>query len=266
MTIDPTAPAVLRRLRHGILTLTLNRPHRLNAIDEHLSRALGEALHEADSSPEVRVVVIHGAGRAFCAGMDLDSFMSDEPIEHPDHPDWGVAGITRQDVSVPVVAAVHGVAAGGGFEVALCADVIIAEESTRFALPEVRLGLFAAAGGLVRLPARLPRNLVNELALTGRWSTAQELAAHGVVNQVVPDGTCLEGAMAVAGQIAGNGPGAVRATKRILALSGGGHGDEDVWTVNQRLMADHFASAEAQEGVQAFKAGRTPSWAAPGAQ
>lgn len=254
-------PDVLTERHGGVLLITLNRPSRLNAINEGLARGLGEALQVANTDPGINAVVIAASGRAFCAGMDLDAFRDQEPIVHPDYPEWGIAGITQHTVAVPVIAAVHGVAAGGGFEVALCADLIIAEESARFALPEIKLGLFAAAGGLLRLPIKMPHQIANELAYTGRFVGAGELARWGVVNRVVPTGDVLGAALEVASAIADSAPRAVRATKELMSLASLSAATADSgWAANARLMGEVFATDDAREGVAAFQEKRSARW------
>ncbi|WP_432937309.1 enoyl-CoA hydratase-related protein [Kribbella sp. CA-253562] len=247
-------PDVLVEQRGAVLVLTLNRPHRLNAIDEGLSRALGDALDRADRDNGVGAVVIAAAGKAFCAGMDLDAFLGGEPIRHPERPEWGIAGIVRHQVCVPMIAAVHGVAAGGGFEIALACDLVVAEESARFALPEIKLGLFAAAGGLLRLPARIPAQVAAELAYTGRFATATELAGWGLVNRTVPDGTALDAAIELAAGIAAQAPAAVRATKQLLSRATAV--EDEAWAVNDELMRTVFSTDDAKEGVNAFLGNR----------
>lgn len=260
----------LRRPAHGddvliermgaVLLVTLNRPERLNAINEGLSRGLGDAIHLANTDRDINAMVIAASGRAFCAGMDLDAFVDDEPIVHPEHPEWGVAGIVQHPVAVPVIAAVHGVAAGGGFEIALCADLIVAEETARFALPEIKLGLFAAAGGLIRLPQSMPPRIANELAFTGRFAEAEELAHWGVVNKITPPGKAREEALKLAGSIADNAPIATRATKEVVSRAYSSASNGPGWAANARLMNDVFATSDAREGVAAFQEKRLPRW------
>jgi enoyl-CoA hydratase/carnithine racemase len=252
---------VLVQKQDRVLLVTLNRPSKLNAIDEGLSRGLGEALERAETDDDINAVVLSGNGRAFCAGMDLNAFRNGDPIVHPDRPEWGVAGIVNHPISVPIIAAVHGVAAGGGFEIALCADLIVADEAARFALPEIKLGLFAAGGGLLRLPGRMPPHLANELALTGRFASCDEMATWGIVNRVAPDGQAVTQALRIGQQIASNAPQSVRATKRLLGLARQSSADSaEGWRLNAKLMEEVFHSQDAKEGVEAFAAGRAPRW------
>lgn len=255
-----SAPVLVEK-QDRVLVVTLNRPSKLNAIEEGLSRGLGEALERAETDEEINAVVLRGNGRAFCAGMDLKAFRNGDPIVHPDRPEWGVAGIVNHPISVPIIAAVHGVAAGGGFEIALCADLIVADEGARFALPEITLGLFAAAGGLLRLPGRMPPHLANELALTGRFASCDEMANRGIVNRVTPEGEAATQAFMIGQQIASHAPLSLRATKRLLGMARQSPADSaEGWQLNAKLMDEIFHSQDAKEGVEAFTAGRTPQW------
>ena len=148
-----TADAVLTELREHVLLVTLNRPEARNAINAEVTLGLGNALERADQDPEIRVVVLTGAGdRSFCAGADLKAISRGETLNPPGTEAWGLAGMVQHPISKPVIAAVNGQALGGGTELVLAADLAVAAESATFGLPEVRRGLIAAAGGLVRLP------------------------------------------------------------------------------------------------------------------
>lgn len=245
----------------SVLVVTLNRPSKLNAISAGLSRGLGDALERAENDPGVNVVVLVGSGRGFCAGMDLVEFSSGRDFNHPDHPEWGIAGIAKHKISVPIIAAVHGVAAGGGFEIALACDLIVADDDAKIGLPEIKLGLFAAGGGLLRLPEQIPPKVANELALTGGFTTAADLARWGVINRVVPPGTARKAALELAQEIAQHAPFAIRATKRLLGLAPTSqHTDEEGWAENDSLMAGLFSTDDAREGVAAFQQKRRPQW------
>jgi enoyl-CoA hydratase len=240
----------------GVLALTLNRPQVRNAINEAAAQAVAAAMAELDGSPELSVAVLTGAGRTFCAGMDLKAFLAGE---RPSVPGRGFAGLVENPPAKPVIAAVEGAAVAGGFEIALACDLIVAAEDARFGLPEVRRGLVAAGGGLPRLPRHVPYHLAVEWALTGDYLSAAAAQAAGLVSRVTPPGEALDQAIELARHIARNGPLAVTATKRILAES------QD-WPMTeafdrQRQITEHVrASADAREGARAFVEKRAPRW------
>ena len=257
MTTTETSTG-LRIERDGpVLLLLLDRPERRNAVDRPTALALAAALDEFDADDTLRAAVLAGAGETFCAGMDLKAFSATG--ERPVHDVRGGFGIVEQPPAKPIVAAVEGAAFGGGFEIALACDLIVAGEDARFALPEVKRGLLAAAGGLLRIRDVLPRTLAAELALTGEPIDAASLAALGVINRVVPDGSARSAALELARTIAANAPLAVRESKRILLECAD-------WPVaerfdKQRPIADAVrGSADAKEGAAAFVEKRAPQW------
>ena len=177
---------VVERDEH-VLLVVLNRPQARNAVDGALTLALGNALEEAEHDPEVRVVVLTGSGDAsFCAGADLKAIARGESLNPPGTEGWGFAGMVQHPISKPIVAAVNGTAVGGGTELVLASDLAVVSEAATFGLPEVRRGLIAAAGGLVRLPEQLPRKLAMQMILTGRPVDAATALRWGLVNEVVP--------------------------------------------------------------------------------
>lgn len=262
--------AVLTELREHVLVVTLNRPEARNAVNAELTRLLGEALERADSDPEVRVVVLTGAGdRTFCAGADLKAISRGEALNPPGTERWGFAGFVNHPISKPVIAAVNATALGGGTELVLACDLAVAAESAKFGLPEVRRGLMAAAGGLIRLPEQLPRKVAMHLILTGEPIGAEAALRWGLVNEVVPDGRVLEAAMDLAELIAGNAPLSVQASKRVaLGLYGPGaeHGElpaeREAWRANHEEMVRLISSEDAIEGPAAFAEKRPPVWKA----
>lgn len=187
----------------GVLVITIDRPHARNAIDAECARGLAAACEQLDADPDLRVGVLTGAGGVFSAGMDLKAAARGESAAVPGR---GFAGITEAAIAKPLVAAVEGPAFGGGFELALACDLVVAAEGARFALPEVRRGLIAGGGGVVRLPRRVPYHLAMELLLTGRAVDAAEARSLGLVNRVVADGEALSAATGLAAQVAGNAP------------------------------------------------------------
>jgi crotonobetainyl-CoA hydratase len=198
------------------MIITINRPEARNAVNAAVSTAVGDALEQAQHDPDVRAVVITGAGdKSFCAGADLKAIARRENLYHPDHGEWGFAGYVRHFIDKPTIAAVNGTALGGGTELALASDLVVAEERAKFGLPEVKVGLIAGAGGVFRIVHQLPRKVALEMLLTGEPITAAEALKWGLINQVVPDGTVLEAALALAGRVTVNAPLSVQASKRI---------------------------------------------------
>jgi crotonobetainyl-CoA hydratase len=210
-------------------------------------------------------VVIIGAGdKSFCAGADLKAIARRENVYHPAHPDWGFAGYVHHFIDKPTIAAVNGTALGGGTELALASDLVVAAEGATFGLPEVKRGLVAAAGGVFRIVEQLPRKVAFELLFTGEPITAADALKWGLVNQVVPDGTALQAALALAARITANAPLAVQASKRIAygADNGAITEEEAKW---QRLLgevATLMRSDDAREGPLAFAEKREPVWKA----
>jgi enoyl-CoA hydratase/carnithine racemase len=236
-----------------VVVVRLNRPERANSFDGPTAEALGDALRRAAGDDVVRAVVLTGAGdKVFCAGMDLKAFAEGQ-IDSGGG--FGTDVIMKHEYPKPVVAAVNGTAVGGGFELALACDLIIAAEHARFGLPEVTRGLLAAGGGTA-LPLRLPLAIALELGLTGEYISAARAYELGLVNRVVPGGAVLNEAIAIAGRIARNGPLAVRATKRLMRVSIG----TVEWDRIEALAALVMESADAVEGATAFAARREPQW------
>jgi crotonobetainyl-CoA hydratase len=266
VTADPQAeaPAALTERRGNVLLITLNRPDARNAVNAAMSTGIGDALHEAQHDPEVRAVVITGAGQSFCAGADLKAISRRENIYHPEHAEWGFAGYVQHIIDKPTIAAVNGIALGGGTELALASDLVIAEERTKFGLPEVKRGLIAAAGGVFRIVDHLPRKVAMEMIFTGEPMGAADALKWGLINQVVPDGSVVDAALALAERITVNAPLAVWASKRVAAGIDGGvvTGDEAGWNRTMREMGAVLRSADAKEGPRAFAEKREPVWQA----
>lgn len=264
MTSTRTAPEIvgpsgglLVERRGPVLLLLLDRPEVRNAVDRPTAFALAAALDVLDADETLAAAVLGGTGETFCAGMDLKAFAATG--ERPVHPARGGFGIVERPPAKPIVAAVEGSALGGGFEIALACDLIVAGASARFGLPEVRRGLLASGGGLLRIRDVLPLTLALELALTGEAIDAERLAGLGVVNRVVPDGTAVEAAASIALTIAANAPLAVRESKRVLLESGD-------WPVAERfdrqrpIVEAVRSSDDATEGAAAFVGKRPPQW------
>jgi crotonobetainyl-CoA hydratase len=266
---DVQAPAALYERRGNVALITINRPEARNAVNGAVSTAVGDALQQAQDDTEVWAVVITGAGdKSFCAGADLKAISRGENLFHPQHPEWGFAGYVRHFIDKPTIAAVNGTALGGGTELALASDLVVAQESAKFGLPEVKRGLFAAAGGVFRIVDQLPRKVAMQLLFTGEPITADEALRWGLINQVVPDGTVVAAALALAEQIAANAPLAVQASKRVAVgvdLEDGRAtitADETGWTRTRREIGTLMRSEDAKEGPLAFAEKRAPVWKA----
>ncbi|WP_062895071.1 crotonase/enoyl-CoA hydratase family protein [Mycobacterium avium] len=241
----------------GVAVITLSRPEVRNAIDWTTAKALSAALDELDDRDDVRVGVLTGSGEFFCAGMDLKAFNAtgERPIDER----RGPFGIVARPPEKPLIAAVEGPALGGGFEVALACDLIIAGQTATFGLPEVRRGLVAAAGGVLRLPRRIPQALAKEMILTGAPIDALQAQRYGLVNRVVPDRTAAAEAVALAQIIADNAPLAVR-TSKLLADASADWPTTEAFD-RQTPYADAVrASNDAKEGAAAFVEKRKPRW------
>lgn len=247
---------VLTSAADGILTITLNRPAARNAANRALAEGVSAAIDQLEADDSLRVAILTGAGGTFCSGMDLKAFVTGElPVVEG----RGFAGMVEYLATKPIIAAVEGYALAGGFELAISCDLIVAAEDAKFGIPEVKRGLAAAAGGLVRLPKQIPPRIAMEMALTGEFISAQRAYELGLINRVVSPGTALERATALAEAIAANGPLAVAASKKVVALA------ED-WTRDNMFEKQNditqpvFTSEDAIEGATAFAEKRAPNW------
>lgn len=250
------ADEVLIERDDATLVITLNRPQAKNAVNRALAEALAAALDELDDSDDIKVGVITGAGGAFSAGMDLKAFQQGE---FPSVSGRGFGGITERPPTKPLVAAVEGVALAGGFEVVLSCDLVVAASNARFGLPEVRVGLLAGAGGLIRLPQRIPVNIAMQAALTGEPFSAEDARSWGLVNQVTEPGGALAAARELAARIAANSPLGVVGSKRIIREAAYWPADE-LWSRQSEAMGSVFDSEDAKEGAAAFTEKRKPEW------
>ena len=262
---DPDQPAVLVDRPGSVMVITINRPEARNAVNSAVSIGVGDALEEAQGDPEVRAVVITGAGeKSFCAGADLKAISRRENLYHPDHGEWGFAGYVQHFIDKPTIAAVNGTAFGGGTELALASDLVVAHERAHFGLPEVKRGLIAAAGGVFRIVNQLPHKVAMELLLTGDPLTAAKAWEWGLVNQVVKEGSVLDAALALAARVTVNAPLSLRASKRIAYGVDDGviSADEAGWERTVREMRTLIRSEDAKEGPLAFAEKREPVWKA----
>jgi len=251
-------PAVERERRGRVEVLTINRPEARNAINGDVTAAMTAALDDIEQDDGCLAVVLTGAGdKAFSAGMDLKAFASGQGANIIDA--GGFAGITRRAFPKPIVAAVNGAALAGGCEIVLACDLVVAAEHAVFGIPEVKRGLIAGAGGLIRLPRRLPRAVALELALTGEPMDATRAYGLGLVNRVVPGAVVVEAAVALARTIADNAPLAVRMSKKVIVETAD-MAEEDAWKLNDSTFSTIFTSADAMEGAVAFAQKRAPNW------
>ncbi len=249
------ADEVLTERQGRTIVITINRPEARNAFNLAVARGLADAMDELDSTPELSVAIVTGAGGNFCAGMDLKAFVAGEV---PSIPGRGI-GFTEQPPRKPVIAAVEGYALAGGTEIVLATDLVVASKAAKFGIPEVKRGLVAGGGGLLRLPHRIPYQKALELALTGDSFTAEQAVQWGFVNVLTEPGEALAGALALAERISANGPLAVAATKEIIVKSAGWSEDE-MWKKQQELLTPVFSSKDAIEGATAFAEKRAPKW------
>lgn len=255
--------AVRTESEEGVLTITLDRPP-ANAIDVATSGELYAAFRRLQDEDDLRVAVLTGAGeRFFSAGWDLKAAAAGEALD-ADHGPGGFGGLTELfDLTKPVVAAVNGLALGGGFELALAADLLVAAEHAELALTEVRVGMVADAGGLLRVPRLLPPVVANELLFTGRRMTAGEAHRWGLVNRVVPAGELATAAQELAREVCRSAPLAVAAVKEIVAATAGTGVEEGFRRMRRGDLPAYramLASEDAVEGPRAFAERRPPRW------
>jgi enoyl-CoA hydratase len=248
--------AVQTEVDGGIAVITINRPEARNAVNGEVAQGIAAAVDEFDSASEVRVIILTGAGGTFSAGMDLKGFLTgDSPVLGG----RGFAGITERPPAKPVIAAVEGYALAGGFEIVLSCDLIVASETAKFGLPEVRRGLAAGAGGLLRLPSRVPYHLAMEIVLTGEHFPAERLHQAGLVNRLVGAGQALDAARELAARVALGAPLAVAASKRVIVESADWPTGE-AFRKQGEVLGPVFTSADATEGAIAFAEKRAPVW------
>ncbi|MFC4001218.1 crotonase/enoyl-CoA hydratase family protein [Prauserella oleivorans] len=247
---------VLVEERGRVLIITLNRPSARNAIDASVTQGVAAALDLLDERRDLSLGILTGAGGTFCAGMDLKAFLRGENVTVPGR---GLAGMTEKPPAKPMIAAVEGYALAGGCELMLACDLVVAAADATFGIPEVKRGLVAGAGGLIRLPRRIPQQLAMELALTGDFCSAGDAHRYGLVNHLTKPGEALDGALRLAERITANAPLAVQATKQIIVSSADWSADE-AFAEQAKIMGPVFESADAREGARAFAEKREPVW------
>ncbi|MAV72976.1 MAG: enoyl-CoA hydratase [Halieaceae bacterium MED-G27] len=248
--------AVLTEVGDGVMTITINRPNAKNAVNKDVAEGIAAALDALDADDNTHVVILTGAGGTFCSGMDLKAFVTGET---PYVAGRGFAGMVEKSTDKPMIAAVEGYALAGGCELAITCDLIVAADNSMFGVPEVKRGLAAAAGGLVRLPRQIPSRVAMEMALTGDFMSAERAMSVGLINQIAPAGEALAQAKALAAKIAENGPLAVKRSKQVIKESIDWSQDE-MFANQQEITSAVFSSEDAIEGATAFAEKRKPNW------
>ncbi|HVM39557.1 MAG TPA: crotonase/enoyl-CoA hydratase family protein [Acidimicrobiia bacterium] len=243
--------------RGRVLIVTIDREEARNAMNKEAAEGIEAALDEAESDDDLWAVVITGAGeKAFCSGMDLKAFITGElPITSK----GGFGGITTREFTKPLIAAVNGAALAGGFELLLSCDVAVAADHATFGIPEVKRGLMAAAGGLFRLPKRVPLAVALEMAMTGEPISAERALAFGLINRIVPGSAVLDEAVALAEVICENAPVAVRLSRQLVREA---HelSEEEAWKKTNEYMTQVMQTEDVMEGPKAFAEKRKPEW------
>ncbi len=245
--------AVLTEKRDRVMIITLNRPDAMNAINGDLSHGLWNAVQELNDDAGLTAGILTGAGRGFSSGMDLKAFAAGEDI-------GPMQTFIQAGAEKPLIAAVEGFAIAGGLELALSCDLMVAGSGAKFGIREVKVGLFAAGGGLMRLPARVGYAKAMEMAVTGDNISAQDALDFGLLSQVTDDGGALEAAIALAERIAKNAPLAVAASKKLVKAAAQGYDEAELWEMQATLMGAVFGSNDAKEGPKAFAEKREPNW------
>ncbi len=252
----PTPPVVRTERIGSTLLITLDRPEARNAVNAATATALAAALDELEADPALRVGVLTGEGGTFSAGMDLKAALRGES---PEIEGRGFGGLTESRPDKPLIAAVEGFAMGGGFELALACDLIVAAEDARFGLPEVKRGLIAAGGGVIRLPGRISHHLAMEFLLTGEPVDGRRAGELGLANRVSAKGQAVAEALRLAERVAENAPLALAAVKRVVRAADGAS-DEEAFAFQRGEMKTLMASADVREGMTAFAERRPARW------
>lgn len=257
---SPEPSAVLFDVADGVATITLNRPDQLNAINGDLSAGLMDALHQVRSRDDIRAAILTGNGRAFCAGADLRARAGGPAAAGGPgalFPTGDAQGFAEFDVRKPVIGAVNGFCLGGGFEIALTCDLLIASEAAQFALPEITLGFFPLAGAPVRLPRSIPRVMANDMLFTGERIDARTALSFGIVSRVVPAEQLMDTANGIARKIAGYAPLAVRSMKELVRRQGDMPHDDAMRLAGTMRWVIGLTD-DAKEGPRAFAEKRQP--------
>ena len=260
--MSPEPHCLVEQARHT-LTVTMNRPEKRNALSGEMLRIMEETWDRVNSDDTIRVVILTGAGGAFCAGADLSAMSESAPSDRFESGEFDPSVIKSLlkgfRLTKPLIAAVEGPAIAGGTEILQATDIRVAGESARFGVSEPRWGLYPLGGSAVRLPRQLPYTVAADLLLTGRHIKAPEAKAIGLIGHVVPDGQALVKAHEIADLISTNGPLAVQAVLRTIRDSEGKH-EDDCWADDANVGASVFASNDAKEGPRAFAQKRSPEF------
>ena len=255
-TTERATDLVLTEQHEGVLTISINRPAQKNAVSRDVAVQVASALDLLDSDPSLSVGILTGAGGTFSAGMDLKAFANGQT---PILPGRGFGGVTQAVVRKPLIAAVEGWALGGGFEMALACDLIVAAEDAKFGLPEVKRGLIAGEGGVIRLPRRIPYHVALKVLLTGEPLSAIDAKQYGLVSELTASGAALQTAQELAVRIAANAPLALARVKEVLRETQGLN-DTDAFARQSEKAHSLIDSEDAHEGAVAFAEKRAPVW------
>jgi len=244
--------AVIVERQGRVMVIRLNRPDQMNAINGALSGGLWAAVQELNADPALTAGVLTGNGRGFCSGMDLKAFSRGEDI-------GPMFDFIKAGAEKPLIGAIEGFALAGGLELALSCDLLVAAKGAKLGIPEVKVGLFAAGGGLIRLPSRVGYGKAMEMAITGDPISAEDGATYGLISKLAEPGEALEVAIALAERIAKNAPLGVAASKQMIRSSVGSS-EDDLWKLQGPLQMSVFTSDDAKEGPKAFAEKREPNW------
>ncbi len=247
---------VLVEVEDGVMLITINRPKAKNAVNLAVAKGMAAAMDRLDSSDDIQVAILTGAEGTFCSGMDLKAFVTGEM---PMIAGRGFAGFIEALPKKPLIAAIEGYALAGGFELALACDLVVAADNSKFGIPEVKRGLIAGAGGLMRLPRQIPSRVAMELSLTGDFISSQRAYELGLINRIVAAGTAVDAARELAKTISANGPLAVVKSKEVVIKSQDWALD-DMFSEQQKVADVVFSSEDAIEGATAFAEKRAPNW------
>lgn len=250
--------AILTEASNGVLTITINRPEAKNAINPAMAESIAAAIDELDSNDELTVGILTGAGGTFCAGTDLKAFSKGERPS-PEVEKRGFGGLVAALPEKPLIGALEGFVLAGGLELSLACDITVCSETSKFGIPEVKLGLVAAQGGVSVLPRIIPKRVALEMALTGNPISAQRAYELSLVNHVVPDGEVMAKARELADAIAANAPLAVAASKRCIYESEDWF-TEEIFSNQTPILKAARQSEDAKEGPRAFIEKRAPVW------
>lgn len=258
LQIQESSEVLVERVSAHVALVTLNRPRVCNAVNKALARRMLQVISEVERDPQIRVAILTGAGdKAFCAGADLAEAVNayKNIAEGPS----GFAGFVYAARSKPWIAAVRGYALGGGTELALACEMVIAGESSVFGLPEVKRSLVPAAGGVFRLPRAIPKPVATEMLLSGDSISARRAYELGLLNDVVADDQVIPRAVELATRIAANAPLAVQECLKLIRMAND-HSDEELANLTLRAVGKLMHTQDYQEGPRAFLERRPPNW------